>query len=201
MTRSRITDDIHTRSVPHPSSEFLNKSFSCCGAELANSAYTNKDRFWNNSIHPISFKDINTPYRSPQDIKCYQQPETTQICPLCYITSIINTRESYKMNLQETYAHIQTHIYNQSIPCHFHFFLVLSSVLVTLLIKIHCGFPLPIIWLVIYQIPEYQKRHFTENFSALKNVKQYPPQLLLLWHVGLPGIINCDNRQIIVYRL
>lgn len=110
------------------------------------------------------------------------------------------------MNLQEifckclTQTQIQTPANNQSILCHSH----LSGVfiLLTLLSKIHYCFPLPIIRLVVYQILEYQKRHFTEKLHALKDIKQNLLQLLLLWLAGLiPSMNGCDNRQITIYRL
>lgn len=47
-------------------------------------------------------------------------------------------------------------------------------VLVTLLVKTHCCFLLPIIWLVIYQILEYQKRHFMEKIICPERHKAIP---------------------------
>lgn len=77
-----------------------------------------------------------------------------------------------------TKLHTKMHLSNKSRLCHSHPTGVFISL--TLLIKINYCSPLPSTGLVIYQIPEYQIRHFTEKLHALKHVKQYPVQLLFL---------------------
>lgn len=124
---------------------------------------------------------------------------------LCYIKTIFNTKEAYKMILKYlgkclTKLHTKMHLSNKSRLCHSHPTGVFISL--TLLIKINYCSPLPSTGLVIYQIPEYQIRHFTEKLHALKHVKQYPVQLLFLGQADLlPSMNGCDNRQATVQRL